>query len=486
MLDMAMLPAAALVLTTGQFQSFESTSQASVQVVYNAFPELKDNESSLRTLSRVPSLTGEHVTVEQSFKGVPVLGGRAVVHFDKRGQSFAINSQLATDSLDISTTPVVSASQAAKKIILLDNSKPQDVKTKLLIIPFKDGAKLAWRVVAPSQSGPSWEIFVDAHTGEALSTRTDSNRYSDDSGKKMGQIFPVSPSVVLKRNDLQDDNGSTASIPDAAYSQVELFDLDESGYMIGKYASSKGSARQTKGTGGQFLFKRGQPGFNETMGYYFIDYAQRFIQSLGFNSINNRQVVFAVDRLEDDNSFYSPSDKQISFGKGGVDDSEDAEVILHELGHAIQDNQVEDWGDTMEGRAMGEGFGDFFAASTLAALSNGFQDDCIAEWDAVSYSDTNPPCLRRLDSQKIYPRDIKNQEHADGEIWSALLWDIYGKFGREASVKLVLESHFYLTSRAKFENGAKALVIAAEKLDFASDDIAALEKLITKRGLSPN
>ncbi len=49
-------------------------------------------------------------------------------------------------------------------------------------------------------------------------------------------------------------------------------------------------------------------------------------------------------------------------GAGGVDDGEDAEVILHEYGHAVHDAQVPGWGDTHEGGAMGEGWGDFLAA----------------------------------------------------------------------------------------------------------------------------
>ena len=40
-----------------------------------------------------------------------------------------------------------------------------------------------------------------------------------------------------------------------------------------------------------------------------------------------------------DNSFSTDKQDGIRFGKGGVDDAEDAEVILHEYGHAIQDSQ---------------------------------------------------------------------------------------------------------------------------------------------------
>ena len=43
------------------------------------------------------------------------------------------------------------------------------------------------------------------------------------------------------------------------------------------------------------------------------------------------------------------------FGKGGVDDAEDAEVIWHEYGHAIQDAQVPGFGAGHEAGVDGRG-----------------------------------------------------------------------------------------------------------------------------------
>ena len=53
----------------------------------------------------------------------------------------------------------------------------------------------------------------------------------------------------------------------------------------------------------------------------------------------------------------------LRFGKGGVDDAEDAEVILHEYGHAIQDSQSRRLRRSEEAGAIGEGFGDYWAAT---------------------------------------------------------------------------------------------------------------------------
>jgi hypothetical protein len=52
-------------------------------------------------------------------------------------------------------------------------------------------------------------------------------------------------------------------------------------------------------------------------------------------------------------------------------------VVVHEYGHAIQDDQVPAWGfssaATEEAWAMGEGFSDFLTGVM-------FGDSCLGEW----------------------------------------------------------------------------------------------------------
>jgi hypothetical protein len=49
-------------------------------------------------------------------------------------------------------------------------------------------------------------------------------------------------------------------------------------------------------------------------------------------------------RYGGDNSFFRDDKANITLGKGGVDDAEDAEVIVHEYGHSVQDSQVPGFG----------------------------------------------------------------------------------------------------------------------------------------------
>jgi hypothetical protein len=170
--------------------------------------------------------------------------------------------------------------------------------------------------------------------------------------------------------------------------------------------------------------------------------------------------------MPEDQSWYDPSPdkKDLTFGDGGVDDAEDAEIILHEYGHALQDAIIPGFGQNPETRALGEGYSDYLAASFFATKKKGERKVKIAEWDAKGYEGGPEECLRRLDSTKHYPEDMEGEEHADGEIWSACLWKVRKALGRTKADTAIIESIFYLNQYADFREGADAVILAEKNL----------------------
>jgi Zn-dependent metalloprotease len=221
------------------------------------------------------------------------------------------------------------------------------------------------------------------------------------------------------------------------------------------------------------------------MVYFHIDRIQRHLQELGFNNVLNHPIPVNIDGQRDDNSHYSPSEKDLTFGTGGVDDAEDAEIILHEYGHAIQDDQVPGFGAKEEGGAMGEGFGDFLAASFFSDVKPKEMKPTVGNWDATAYSGDEPPYLRRLDSNKKYPKDLDGEVHDDGEIWSACLWELRGMLGRQTTERLVIAHHFLLSRNARFEDGANALITADKNLNKGANE-KAIRDVFVRRGILPN
>jgi Zn-dependent metalloprotease len=203
------------------------------------------------------------------------------------------------------------------------------------------------------------------------------------------------------------------------------------------------------------------------MGYYWVTRAQLYIQSLGFGStlpaVNKRQQLLRINQFGGDNSFYREGTGKltITFGKGGVDDAEDAEVIVHEYGHSVQDNQVPGFGSSPEAGAIGEGFSDYLAVTVSAHEAPTSDEPCVADWDSISYTSTVPHCLRRVDGDKHYPEDLEDEVHADGEIWSRALWDIRTALGPKLADTIIIRAQFGFAADTTMRAAAAATIATA-------------------------
>ena len=73
------------------------------------------------------------------------------------------------------------------------------------------------------------------------------------------------------------------------------------------------------------------------MAYFHIDRTRAYVDSLGLTEpLRRKPQKVRADGFTDDNSFYSPGTSTLALGSGGVDDGEDADVIVHEYGHSLQ------------------------------------------------------------------------------------------------------------------------------------------------------
>ena len=184
-----------------------------------------------------------------------------------------------------------------------------------------------------------------------------------------------------------------------------------------------------------------------------------------------------------DNSFSWDKKDLLRFGKGGVDDAEDAEVILHEYGHAIQDSQQTPlgFGFSTEARSIGEGFADYLAVTVSDVVAPTPDPPCVADWDSVSYTDTVPHCLRRVDTDLTYPDDLNGAVHHDGQIWSRALWDIRQALGHVKADTIILEAQFD-TPDPTMPELAQRTVDPAQSL-YGASEASAVETAFAARGI---
>ncbi|WP_265442780.1 M4 family metallopeptidase [Flexivirga meconopsidis] len=418
------------------------------------------------------SLLGTHTWYQQRAGGLPVVGGYYAVH-DLKGKTSADDHRVAVKNLAVGKgriTPAAATKAAAPHGVARGQ--------QLVVLP-GDTAKVAYEV----RTTGGKKVYVAASDGKVLKI-VDERRFADATGK----VFDPNPVVSQQNQSLKDGNNAASAVPAAAYKTVTLQRLDASGYLRGSFATvineTSGSNPAVKATNGAFNFDRSQQGFEQVNAYYAVDQAQATIQGLGFTDVNNEAQDLSVDTSTDDNSWYTPSADTITFGTGGVDDAEDQEVVWHEYGHAVQDDQVPGFGSTEEGGAIGEGFGDylaFFMSQHNSTSTATTPWACVMDWDSTAYTSTTPHCIRRLDTNKTVT-DKTGEVHDDGEIWSRALFDIDKNLGRDKAAKVIFEGQFSYAPNADFAQAANATVAAAQGL-YGAADAATVKAAFQARGI---
>ncbi|NNE07592.1 MAG: T9SS type A sorting domain-containing protein, partial [Gemmatimonadetes bacterium] len=220
--------------------------------------------------------------------------------------------------------------------------------------------------------------------------------------------------------------------------------------------------------------------------YYHIDISQRYLRSLGFTNVVDFSIRVDPHGLNGaDNSHYVPSGPRLAFGDGCVDDAEEADVIVHEYGHAIQDDQSPNWLNSGEMGALGEGFGDYWSEAYSDRMGFTFNRGKVFDWDAGGLNNGSP-CWsgRRVDTAKTYPEDVSGSIHQTGEIWSGALWDLREAIGGEAADSVIIESHFFVEPSGSFgfEDAGLALIQADSALTNGRYE-AAIRSVLIARGI---
>jgi hypothetical protein len=313
-----------------------------------------------------------------------------------------------------------------------------------------------------------------------------------------GSIFMVNPVQSSGTQSLTDQKDAAAAVPASAYVTVPLRNLDGSGYLRGTWAN----VRSTTGPAaysptGDFTYRRDDDRFEQVMAYFWTDRAQEYLRSLGFGStlppVNAESQDVRINQYGVDNSFFWDKHDYLRFGKGGVDDAEDAEVVVHEYGHAVHDAQVPGFGSTVDAGSIGEAFGDYLAVTVGLDAARDFgwpvraPQPCVADWDSTSYTAEVPHCLRRVDST-LTVADRTGEVHHDGMIWSAALWEIrqrYAALGLSSRAwdTTLVDSQFDYAADTSFGAAAQATYRTALARDGrgAADAVRAA---FAKRGIT--
>ena len=285
--------------------------------------ELEDRLAGLEVRRVIRSIGAEHVILSQVHAGLQVHRAYVTVHIDRAGRVFlaknrSVPARLLPAKFD-GRVSKVDAVTAARRSLPKKGSHAELRQSERIWFPYRDKLAPAWKLrLTREQPRQEWIVYVNARTGSILS------RYDNLSEATSGsaQVFDPSPVTALGDHAaLLTATGKPRRPPPNAYSPVTLPGLDGRGFLTGeKVTTAPTGRRRVKRSDLQFLLRSHERGFEEVMVYYHVDAALRYLEKLGYRgtrAIFGARVRANVNGTRDDNSWYSPWDKLLTFGTGG-------------------------------------------------------------------------------------------------------------------------------------------------------------------------
>ena len=229
-----------------------------------------------------------------------------------------------------------------------------------------------------------------------------------------------------------------------------------------------------------FDYTRHQHEFEDVMVLYHVTEFRQYMASLGMANIGFMPIVFDAHATKEDNSAYMPG-WGLVFGTGGIDDAEDAEVIVHEYTHSLREFLAPATNIGDERAAIEEGTCDYIATSYKIPIDS-------FGWRKFAYWDGNNPAAnwygRDVASKKIYPQALTTEMYQNSELWSSALMRIYFKLGKTVTDKLVMEFISYLSPNLSMPDAAR-LVMRADTALYGGVNAGVIQKTFQETHILP-
>ncbi|WP_432454854.1 proprotein convertase P-domain-containing protein [Agarivorans sp. QJM3NY_29] len=296
--------------------------------------------------------------------------------------------------------------------------------------------------------------------------------------------YPLAPHLVTRQVELL-NSGGKYYLSNSRVSEVDAEYLEAQDPQTLEWSQSDSASFFAKEEISQFsqladiqTLQFASPQFTQLMAFYQLDQSIQYLESLGYNLFSG-PIRFDARGLGDNNSSYFMGPKAVMFGLGGGSpDALDADVVVHELGHAIHYHIVPDWGYGHSG-AMAEGFADYWAGSNsyrkLYQQGSDFEIDTLFNWDGYFGNKISTRSLWNQRARYFEQSEYRAHESVAGELgdelWSSPLFqtlkqgvELYGEVAFEEVDRLVLESMYGMGRGMKMHDLVESMLYVAKQL----------------------
>jgi hypothetical protein len=239
-----------------------------------------------------------------------------------------------------------------------------------------------------------------------------------------------------------------------------------------------------------FDVSRSHPWFEHLMALYHLSQFRAHIRSLGFTQLMDYQITVRPRAFVSDNSNFSrlfdaDGKGRLNYGYSvdkipHVDDAEDADVLIHEYGHATSYHANLNDADGAGRKALDEGLCDYLAASYSHSLSD-YRSDYVYSWDGHNEFWEGRACNT---SKTVLDYNASKTYHENGEIFSSALYDIMLQIGRRATDAALLGSLYSYADRMPFSDGA-LLFLETASLILRESEVHAACSIFAEYGFVP-
>ncbi|MFC4118757.1 M28 family peptidase [Nonomuraea zeae] len=290
-----------------------------------------------------------YVAYERTYKGLPMVGGDAVVVTDAAGHVRDTVAAAGPSPRNLPTKATISAEKATEVARTRLSRVDDTAAPRLVVLAWGERPRLTWEAVVSgiSEGKPSIQhVFVDARTGK-IADSYDLVRAGTGNGYYYGQ-------VTINTS----GSGSSYSMTDTTRPGIQCGGQGGSAYTGTDDAWGNGSGTNLETACVDAL--------------YGVQREWDMLRDwLGRNGINGSGRGFpARVGLADVNAYWNGSYTNFGHNQANTQQATPIDVVAHEFGHAIFQTTPGGAGSGNENGGLNEGTGDIFGALTEAFAAN--------------------------------------------------------------------------------------------------------------------
>ncbi len=433
-----------------------------------AIPELAGLTLKLTFYNK--SLASHHYTFDVLYKNIPLLNASIKINIDFLGNVLSLKKEnFRTDNLALISTEDEMAKWLKVPLSSIFQSQKPIRKSCIKIDTDSDFPQLV--TVIDTWDKTYDDTYVLDINGTVLEEWNNSRYFKKDT-LIQANVFKPDPLTFLGLTyggvNIDDNDNNLAWFTPAYVSENILANFETTNdtfYLENQWVQiedfdSPNILPATSITP-NFIFNRSQSGFEDVNVLYHITAFHDYIASIGYDTLMDDGIrVDTHGMLGGDNSMFNRNggDPTLNFGTGGIDDAEDADVIIHEYSHALSWSANNNDNMNTQRSGLDEGVGDYFATSYSRSL-NPFNWEKVFSWDgnAIGWNG------RLANTAANYPSG--GNIYATGEIWNAAMSAIWTDLGQIVTDKLMLESMHFFTNSTNLAEAA-AYVLQSDTLLF--------------------